>query len=547
MVLSMSPQDGSIKPLPADLEFVELPSGSVRFSFPDGSVRELLPGASGEGRMITTLADGTRIQSDLTFGEGQVSVSSISSTGEKTLLSLNENGANLQRVTADGQISNFIPDSAPELMQSYREAEAFAQAEELRQQEEFQNNQEFGGWNNYGKPTDWQPEQNWQPPQGNWQPPQGDYFPQPMAFQPPQGNWQPPQGDYFPKPDYAGNNWVDNGNGSWIAPIQPDAFQQPMGYAPPQQFGEWNNYGKPADWQPEQNWQPPQSGYFPKPDYAGNNWVDNGNGSWIAPIQPDAFQQPMGYAPPQQFGEWNNYGKPADWQPEQNWQPPQGNWQPPQGDYFPQPMAYQPPQGNWQPPQGDYFPQPMGYAPPQQFGEWNNYGKPADWQPEQNWQPPQGNWQPPQGDYFPKPDYAGNNWVDNGNGSWIAPIQPDAFQQPMGYAPPQQFGTGFMQPGAAFGLDPQPEPPHTMMGGNWQPPQGNWQPPQFGSAQGFADPSGFAPPPFKDASGFPVAAEFSNVSGNQEMFDHGASPAETSSGNGTEFDTAADQDQIPNQ
>ena len=483
MVLSMSPQDGSIKPLPADLEFVELPSGSVRFSFPDGSVRELLPGASGEGRMITTLADGTRIQSDLTFGEGQVSVSSISSTGEKTLLSLNENGANLQRVTADGQISNFIPDSAPELMQSYREAEAFAQAEELRQQEEFQNNQEFGGWNNYGKPADWQPEQNWQPPQGNWQPPQGDYF--------------------------------------------------------------------------------------PKPDYAGNNWVDNGNGSWIAPIQPDAFMQPMGYVPPQQFGEWNNYGKPADWQPEQNWQPPQGNWQPPQGDYFPQPMAYQPPQGNWQPPQGDYFPQPMGYAPPQQFGEWNNYGKPADWQPEQNWQPPQGNWQPPQfdqgfqqpmayqppqgnwqppqGDYFPKPDYAGNNWVENGNGSWIAPIQPDAFMQPMGYAPPQQFGTGFMQPGAAFGLDPQPEPPHTMMGGNWQPPQGNWQPPQFGSAQGFADPSGFAPPPFKDASGFPVAAEFSNVSGNQEMFDHGASPAETSSGSGTEFDTAAGQDQIPNQ
>ena len=452
MVLSMSPQDGSIKPLPADLEFVELPSGSVRFSFPDGSVRELLPGASGEGRMITTLADGTRIQSDLTFGEGQVSVSSISSTGEKTLLSLNENGANLQRVTADGQISNFIPDSAPELMQSYREAEAFAQAEELRQQEEFQNNQEFGGWNNYGKPTDWQPEQNWQPPQGNWQPPQGDYFPQPMAFQPPQGNWQPPQGDYFPKPDYAGNNWVDNGNGSWIAPIQPDAFQQPMGYAPPQQFGEWNNYGKPADWQPEQNWQPPQ-----------------------------------------------------------------GNWQPPQGDYLPQPMAYQPPQGNWQPPQFDQgFQQPMAY-------------------------------QPPQGDYFPKPDYAGNNWVDNGNGSWIAPIQSDAFQQPMGYAPPQQSVTGFMQPGAAFGLDPQPEPPHTMMGGNWQPPQGNWQPPQFGSAQGFADPSGFAPPPFKDASGFPVAAEFSNVSGNQEMFDHGASPAETSSGNGTEFDTAADQDQIPNQ
>ncbi len=374
MVLSMSPQDGSIKPLPANLEFVEQANGSVRVSFPDGSVRELIPGASGEGRMITTLSDGTRIQSDLTFGEGQVSVSSISSTGEKTLLSLNENGANMQRVTADGQVSSFIPDSAPELIQSYREAEAFAQAEELRQQEEFQGNQEFGEWNNYGKPADWQPEQNWQPPQGNWQPPQGDYFPQPMAYQPPQGNWQPPQGDYFP--------------------------------------------------------------------------------------------QPMGYTPPQQFGEWNNYGKPADWQPEQNWQPPQGNWQPPQG--------------NWQPPQGDYFPQPMGYVPPQQFGEWNNYGKPADWQPEQNWQPPQ---------------------FDQG------------FQQPMAY----------------------------------QPPQGNWQPPQFGNAQGFADPSGFPPPPFKDASGFPISTESSIAPGIQAMFDQGAPVAEFSSGDGAEFDNVADQDQIPNQ
>ena len=305
MVLSMSPQDGSIKPLPANLEFVEQANGSVRVSFPDGSVRELIPGASGEGRMITTLSDGTRIQSDLTFGEGQVSVSSISSTGEKTLLSLNENGANMQRVTSDGQVSSFIPDSAPELIQSYREAEAFAQAEELRQQEEFQGNQEFGEWNNYGKPSDWQPEQNWQPPQG-------DYFPQPMAFQPPQGNWQPPQGDYFPKPDYAGNNWVENGNGSWIAPIQPDAFQQPMAY---------------------------------------------------------------------------------------------------------------------------------------------------------------------------------------------------------------------------------------------QPPQGNWQPPQFGNAQGFADPSGFPPPPFKDASGFPISTESSiaPATATHAMFDQGATGAELSSGDGADFDTAADQDQIPNQ
>ena len=338
MVLSIAPQDGSLTPLPENLNVEPQANGSIRIEFPDGSVRELLPGAENEGRMITTLADGTRIQSDLTFGDGQVSLASISSTGEKTLLSLNENGANIQRVTNDGQVFNFIPDSAPELIQGFREAEAFVRQEDFNQQDDF----------------------------------------------------EAPQGDYFPKPDYAANNWVDNGNGSWIAPVQPDAFMAP----------------------------------------------------------------PAAFMPPQQFGEWNNYGKPSDWQPEQNWQPPQG-------DYFPQPMAYQPPQG-------DYFPQPMGYAPP------------------------------------------------------------------------QQFATGFMQPGAAFGLDPQPEPPHTMMGGNWQPPQ-------FGNAQGFADPSGFPPPPFKDASGFPISTESSIAPGIQAMFDQGAPVAEISSGDGAEFDNVADQDQIPNQ
>ncbi len=367
MILSMSPQDGSLRPLPSDLRVQESQDGTLNVTYPDGSVRQLIPGAEGEGRMITTLADGTRIQSDLTFGEGQVSISSISSTGEKTLLSLNENGANMQRVTPDGQVFSFIPDSAPELIESFREVEAFAQAEELRELEQFEDNQQFGEWNNYGKPADWQPEQNWQPP-ATFMPPHPQNFgpqfggeqgiidtngyPQPMPFIPPQNFGA----DNFGRPDYAGNNWVDNGNGSWIAPVQPDTFQQP------QQYGEWNNYGKPADWQPQPNWQPPANfmppqpqnfgpqfggaqgiidtnGYpqpmpymppqnfggdnFGRPDYAGNNWVDNGNGSWIAPVQPDAFQQP------QQFGEWNNFGKPADWQPQPNWQPP-ATFMPPQ-------------------------------------------------------------------------------------------------------------------------------------------------------------------------------------------------------------------------
>ena len=219
MILSISPLDGSLRPLPSDLSVQELASGAMRISFPDGSVRELIPGAEGEGRMITTLTDGTRIQSDLGMGEGQVTLASISSTGEKSFLSLNENGANMQRITSDGNVSNVIPESASELVQSFREAEAFAQAEELREQEQFQATQEFGEWNNFGKPAEWQPEQSWQPPQhfapqfdqGFSQPaaymppqhfaPQFDQgFSQSAAYMPPQGFWQPPAAQGFAPP-----------------------------------------------------------------------------------------------------------------------------------------------------------------------------------------------------------------------------------------------------------------------------------------------------------------------------------------------------------
>ena len=216
MILSISPLDGSLRPLPQDLSIQELANGSMRISYPDGSVRELIPGAEGEGRMITTLADGARIQSDLSMGEGQVTLASISSTGEKSFLSLNENGANMQRITPGGTVSNVIPESASELVQSFREAEAFAQAEELRQDEQFLANQEFGEWNNFGKPAEWQPEQNWQPPEQNWQPEQN--FQQTQHFA--------PQFEY--------------------------GVYQPPSFMPPQQ-----------NWQPEQNWQPPQQNWQP--------------------------------------------------------------------------------------------------------------------------------------------------------------------------------------------------------------------------------------------------------------------------------------------
>ncbi len=309
MILSMSPQDGAIKPLPADLSIQELANGSLRVTYPDRSVRELIPGAEGEGRMITTLADGTRIQSDLTMGDGQVTVASISSTGEKTFLSLNENGASMQRITPAGEISNVVPESAAELVQSFREVEAFTQAEEMREQEQFQENTEFGDWNNFGKPGDWQPEQN----------------------------WQPPQGEFFQKPDYAGSNWVDAGNGSWIAPLQPDAFQQPQHWQPQSFDGGYN--------QPMYN-QPPAAS-FGGPHFGGAQGIIDTNGY---------PQPPAAFMPPQQFGEQ---------MPPAAFAPPQGNWQPPQSfdggynqpTYNQPPAAFAPPQGNWQPPA-------TGFAPP---------------------------------------------------------------------------------------------------------------------------------------------------------------------------------------
>jgi hypothetical protein len=289
MILSISPLDGSLRPLPQDLSIQELANGSMRISYPDGSVRELIPGAEGEGRMITTLADGARIQSDLSMGEGQVTLASISSTGEKSFLSLNENGANMQRITPGGTVFNVIPESASELVQSFREAEAFAQAEELRQDEQFLANQEFGEWNNFGKPAEWQPEQNWQPPEQNWQPeqnfqqtqhfaPQFEYgVHQPPSFMPSQGVWQPDQNfqqaqHFAPQFEYGVEEGVQEGvhqfhYPTWLASQgnwQPDQnFQQAQHFAP--QFEE-GVHQYPSFMPPQGDWQPPAvHGFAPAP------------------------------------------------------------------------------------------------------------------------------------------------------------------------------------------------------------------------------------------------------------------------------------------
>ena len=331
MILSMSPKDGSLSQLPPDLSFEETSNGVMRVAFPDGSVRELISGAPGEGRMITTMPDGTRIQSDLTFGEGQVSVASISSTGDKTFLSLNENGANMQTISADGNVASFIPDNAEELISSYKAADAFAQAEDARNQEQQQHQQDFGQWNNFGKPDDWQPDHNFQQPDnfggpfhqgshdGQQEFGQWNNFGKPADWHPDQ-NWQPPQQNF------------DGG-------FNQGGFNQPQNWQPPQEFGQWNNFGKPADWHPDQNWQPPQN-------------FDGG------------FNQ-------------GGFNQPQNWQPDQNWQPPQnfdGGFN--QGG-FNQPQNWQQPQsfdGGFN--QGN-FNQP-NFMPQQNFD--GGFNQPQNWQ-----------------------------------------------------------------------------------------------------------------------------------------------------------------------
>lgn len=249
MILSMSPQDGSIKPLPENLQIDPQSNGSFTVKFPDGSVRELIPGAEGEGRMISTLSDGTRIQSDFTLGHGQLSIASISSTGEKTFLSVNENGANMQQITPTGDVINVVPDNASELMGSFRETEAvfnveviplepqedwqpleysdggsnpshFDQPFSFTPQDQGQSVQElYNGW--FGRASAFSMQQDFTQ-QGNWQPAPLHFEPdfnQSAAFMP-QNNWQAAQ-QYF-------DGW----------------YNQPLAHVPTQQFD--SGYFAPA-------------------------------------------------------------------------------------------------------------------------------------------------------------------------------------------------------------------------------------------------------------------------------------------------------------
>jgi hypothetical protein len=101
--------------------------------------------------------------------------------------------------------------------------------------------------------------------------------------------------------------------------------------------------------------------------------------------------------------------------------------------------------------------------PPQQFGEWNNFGNPGEWQPAQNWQPPQ----------------------------HFAPQFDQGFSQPAAFMPPQHFAPQFDQ----------------YSGG-------------FNQGIPFMPPQGFAAFPVTDHSGFPVHdASWAGFAGGQGAYD----------------------------
>jgi hypothetical protein len=156
--------------------------------------------------------------------------------------------------------------------------------------------------------------------------------------------------------------------------------------------------------------QPPAAS-FGGPNFGGAQGIIDTNGypqppAAFMPTQqfgehmpPAAFAPPQNWQPPQQFGEWNNFGKPVNWQPETNWQPPQNF-----DGGFNQPMYNQPPAASFGGPnfggaQGiidtNGYPQPpAAFMPTQQFGEH---------MPPAAFAPPQGNWQPPATGFAPPP------------------------------------------------------------------------------------------------------------------------------------------------
>ena len=119
LAFGMSATGLELNEIPSDTKIGFSDNGSIRANYPDGSTREFIADDSGGGEMITTYSDGTKVESVLSFQDGVISVTSISSTGEQTVLTIDENGINFQSISADGTISNEIPADFEALVASW--------------------------------------------------------------------------------------------------------------------------------------------------------------------------------------------------------------------------------------------------------------------------------------------------------------------------------------------------------------------------------------------------------------------------------------------
>jgi hypothetical protein len=119
LAFGMSANGLQLDEIPSDTKIGFSDNGAIRANYPDGSTREFIANDSGGGEMITTFSDGTRIESVLSFEDGVISVTSTSSTGEQTVMTIDENGVNFQSISADGSISNEIPEDYEALVASW--------------------------------------------------------------------------------------------------------------------------------------------------------------------------------------------------------------------------------------------------------------------------------------------------------------------------------------------------------------------------------------------------------------------------------------------
>ena len=119
LAFGMSANGLQLNEIPSDTKIGFSDNGAIRANYPDGSTREFVANDSGGGEMITTYSDGTQVESVLSFEDGVISVTSTSSTGEQTVMTIDENGVNFQSISADGTVTEEVPADFEALVASW--------------------------------------------------------------------------------------------------------------------------------------------------------------------------------------------------------------------------------------------------------------------------------------------------------------------------------------------------------------------------------------------------------------------------------------------